>query len=138
MIRSREKQALSRCRQQMREIQAERHALEANLLSPSPLVEGCLVEVRRVCGKAGCRCASSKRMRHGPYLHLSLLRQGKTRTIHLPKGWEEEVRAGVEAARRYRKAHQQWRALERRVDALWREVGRCRKHLPYEPKQKGR
>lgn len=138
MIRNREKQALSRHRQQLREIQAERQALETSLLGREPLVEGCLVEVRRVCGKAGCRCADSKRMRHGPYLHLSLLRQGKTRTIHLPKEWEEEVRAGVEAARRYRKAHQQWRVLERRVDALWREVEHCRKHLPYEPKPKGR
>src|SRR3972149_7721989 len=136
MIRFREHRSLSRCRQEVLEIQAERQALEASLLSLSPLVEGCWVVVRRVCGKAGCRCASSKRMRHGPYLHLSLLRQGKTRTIHLPKRWEDVVKAGVEAARRYRKTYQQWRALERRMETLWKQVARYRKHLPYEPKKK--
>ena len=58
--------------------------------------------------------------------------------IHLPKEWEEEVKTGVEAARRFRKARKHWRALEKRMENLWREVERNRKHLPYEPKKKGR
>ncbi|MFA4904814.1 MAG: DUF6788 family protein [Desulfobaccales bacterium] len=138
MIRAREQQAISRCRKQVRALQSEREALEANLLSREPLVEGSLVTIRKVCGKAGCRCATSKRMRHGPFLSLSILRRGQTRRIHLPKPWEEQVRAGVEKARRYRKAHQQWRDLERRMGVLWKQVERYRKHVPYEPKQKGR
>lgn len=101
------------------------------------LVEGCLVAVRKVCGKAACRCKTSKRMRHGPFLHLSLLREGKTKMIYLPKQWEQEVKAGVEAARRFRKAHQQWRVLHGRMENLWRRVERLRKRVPYEPKKKG-
>lgn len=138
MIRSRYKQALSRSRQLARELQAQRQLLEANLLSREALVEGCLVVIRKVCGKAGCRCATSKRMRHGPFLNLSILRQGQTRRIHLPQEWEEPVKAGVEAARRYRKAFQQWRVLGKRMEGLWRAVERRRKHVPYEPKKKGR
>lgn len=102
------------------------------------MVEGCLVVVRKVCGNPGCRCSRSKKLRHGPFLYLSILRQGKTRTIHLPKEWEETVRIGVEAARRYRTARQQWRVLEKRIENLWREIERYRKHLPYEPKKKRR
>lgn len=138
MIHIGQKEALSRCRQQVTAVQAERQALEAKLLGSEPMVEGCLVVVRNVCGKAACRCKTSKRLRHGPFLHLSLLRQGKTKTIYLPKQWEEEVKAGVEAARRFRKAHQRWRALQKQMEKLWRQVERNRKHLPYEPKKKGR
>lgn len=58
--------------------------------------------------------------------------------IHLPRQWEEEVRAGVEAARRFRKARRQWKELQKRMEDLWRQVERNRKHLPYEPKKKSR
>ena len=138
MIHIGQKQALSCCRQQVRAVQAGRVTLEAALMGSEPLVEGCLVEVRTVCGKAACRCKTSKRFRHGPYLHLSLLRKGKTRMIHLPKQWEEEVKAGVAAARRFRKTRRQWRALQKQMEDLWRQVERNRKHLPYEPKKKSR
>lgn len=138
MISTGQKQAVSRCRQQVRAVQAERQTLEANLLGSEPLVEGCLVVVRKVCGKAACRCKTSRRLRHGPFLHLSLLRKGKTKTIHVPKVWEEEVKTGVEAARRFRKARQQWRVLQKQMENLWRQVDRNRKHLPYAPKKKSR
>jgi len=138
MTHIRQKHAISRCRQQVRAVQAERQALEAALMGSEPLVEGCLVVVRTVCGKAACRCKTSKRFRHGPYLHLSLLRNGKTRMIHLPRQWEEEVKAGVEAARRFRKARRQWRMLQKKMENLWRQVERNRKSLPYEPKKKDR
>lgn len=129
---------MSRYRQQVRAVQAARQSLESALMDSGALVEGCLVVVRTVCGKAACRCRTSKRWRHGPYLHLSLLRKGKTRMIHLPRQWEEEVRAGVAAARRFRKARRQWRALNKQMENLWRKVERNRRQLPYEPPKKGR
>lgn len=138
MIHTGKKQALSRYRQQVLAVQAERKALEAALMGMEPLVEGCLVAVRKVCGKAGCRCRTSKRFRHGPFLHLSLLHNGKTRMIYLPKQWEEEVKAGVESARRFRSARRQWRELQERMENIWRQVERNRKYLPYEPKKKSR
>lgn len=138
MIQSRQKHELSRYRQQVRAAQAARQSLEAALMGSGALVEGCLVVVRTVCGKAACRCRTSKRWRHGPYLHLSLLRKGKTRMIHLPRQWEEEVKAGVEAARRFRKSRKQWRVLQKRMENLWRQVERNRKQLPYEPKRRSR
>ncbi len=138
MIHAINKQALSRCRQLLKDLQSQRQLLESHLLSREPMVEGCLVVVRKVCGNSGCRCSRSKKLRHGPFLYLSILRQGKTRTIHLPKEWEETVRVGVEAARGYRTARQQWRVLEKRIENLWREIERYRKHLPYEPKKKRR
>lgn len=138
MTHIRQKHALSRYRQQVLVVQAARQSLETALMGSEALVEGCLVVVRTVCGKAACRCKTSKRWRHGPYLHLSLLRKGKTRMIHLPKQWEEAVKAGVEAARRFRKARRQWRGLNKQMENLWRQVERNRKHLPYEPKKKSR
>ncbi|MEK7763314.1 MAG: DUF6788 family protein [Nitrospirota bacterium] len=138
MIHAINRKTLSRYRQLVKDLQAQRQFLESSLLGREPLVEGCLVVVRKVCGNAGCRCAKSKKERHGPFLYLSILRKGKTKTIHLPKEWEQTVKTGVEAARRYRKARQQCRVLGKRLDNLWRQIERQRKHLPYEPKQKSR
>lgn len=138
MIHIRQRYILSRCRQRIKAAQLERQALEAELMNPEPLVEGCLVTVRTVCGKPACRCRRAKRFRHGPYLHLSLLRDGKTKMLHLPKEWEEEARAGVEAARRLRKARIRWRILQREMENLWRQVELNRRSVPYEPKKKSR
>jgi hypothetical protein len=138
MIHTIDKKAISRCRQLASELQAQRQYLEASLLGREPLVEGCLVVVRKVCGNAGCRCAKSKKQRHGPFLYLSILRKGKTKTIHLPKEWEQRVKTGVEAARRYRKARQECHALGKRLENIWRQIERHRKYLPYEPKKKSR
>ena len=139
MTHIRQYQAISRCRQLLMDLRSERQDLEAHILARTPLVEGCLVEVHRVCGKPNCRCATSKKHWHGPYLCLSLSRQGKTRTIHLPKMLQERVRGGVKAARLYRQAHQRWRTIGRRLEELWKQVEHYRKqNLPYEPKKKSR
>ena len=138
MTHSRHAPALSRWRLQVRAVQAGRAALEAALMGSEALVEGSVVEVRTVCGKAGCRCRRGKRHRHGPYLHLSLFRKGKTRMIHLPREWCDEVKAGVAAARAFWRARREWRALGKRMDKLWQLVEKSRRYLPYEPKKKSR
>lgn len=77
-------------------------------------------------------------MRHGPFLHHSVLENGRTRKIHLPKGWGEKVLEGIAAAQQYRHARQKWFKLEKEMQGLWKEVERCRQSLPYEPKKRSR
>ena len=64
------------------------------LLDTPGLLRGNLVEMRRTCGKAGCRCQKSPRFRHvSLYLGLSL--QGKRRMVYVPEAWESRVREWV-------------------------------------------
>lgn len=134
----RQNHALSRCRQNLLGLQKERTKLEVFLLGSKHMVEGSIVKVRRVCGKSNCRCATSKRYWHGPYIFLSLSREGKTRMIHIPKIMEEIVCKGVEDAKLYRKAYKRWQEIQRSVRDLWKQVYKYRKYVPYEPKKKSR
>jgi hypothetical protein len=136
-IDTRHQQALSRFRQSVLELQRQRQKLESCLLERFPLVGGSLAVVYKVCGKPGCRCAQTKEQRHGPFLYLSFTKKGKGRTIHLPKKWEEPVREGVEATRRYRRQHRDWQNNNEKIEKLWKKIEGYRKHkLPYEPKKK--
>lgn len=66
------------------------------------MLPGSFVERQRKCGKPNCRCAD------GQHLHavfqLSVLREGKLKTFHIPAAWAEEVRNKAEMHRRFQKA----------------------------------
>jgi hypothetical protein len=64
----------------------------------SPVViRGCLVEMKRVCGKSGCRC-----LKKSPHksLYISQSIKGKTRMIYVPRSSEDAVRRGILEYRR--------------------------------------
>ena len=64
------------------------------LLDTPGLLRGNLVEMRRTCGKASCRCLTAARFRHvSLYLGLSL--QGKRRMVYVPEDWAARVREWV-------------------------------------------
>lgn len=66
------------------------------------MVPGSFVVRRLPCGKPNCRCAD------GIHLHtavqLSVLVEGKHRTLHIPAAWAEEVRLKVEMYKRFQAA----------------------------------
>jgi len=61
------------------------------LLSQPGLLRGNLVEMRRSCGKAGCRCQADAAQRHRS-LYLALSLDGKRRMLYIPPAWEARVR----------------------------------------------
>lgn len=61
------------------------------------IIRGSLVEMKRTCGKAGCRCLKKSPHRS---LYISQNFEGKTRMIYVPKSSEEAVRRGVLEYRR--------------------------------------
>lgn len=65
----------------------------AQLVSQRGIVRGSLLVRRRVCGKAGCKCALGKLHES---LYLVVAEQGKTRQLYVPKDWEPRVRRWVE------------------------------------------
>lgn len=75
------------------------------------MLPGCFVERGRRCGKPNCRCASGKAEDRHPQLALSVLIDGKLKTIHLTAALAKEARRGVELHRRFKE-------LEARICAI--------------------
>jgi hypothetical protein len=82
------------------------------------LVHGSLVEMKRTCGKEGCKCARGER--HSAY-YLSRRVGGRTRLEHVS-------RAHVETVRRWRKNYERLCVLvEELTTALVRELRETKK-----------
>lgn len=64
------------------------------LLATPGLLRGNLVEMRRACGQATCRCARDPAARHRS-LYLGLSLEGRRRMIYIPPAWEADVRQWV-------------------------------------------
>ena len=60
------------------------------LLGQPGVLRGTLVEMRRTCGTAGCRCATDAARRHRS-LYLALSLNGKRRMLYIPAAWEARV-----------------------------------------------
>jgi len=65
----------------------------AELLREGGLLRGSVSVRRRVCGKAGCRCARGE---GHEAMYVVYREAGRTTQIYVPKGWEERVRGWVE------------------------------------------
>jgi hypothetical protein len=61
------------------------------LLNDPGLIRGNLVEMKRSCGKQGCKCQSDPEAKHRS-LYLGVSVEGKHRMIYIPAEWEERVR----------------------------------------------
>ena len=71
------------------------------VLSRPGLLRGSLVEMRRTCGKEGCRCQKDRRHRHRS-LYLGLKLKGRQHMVYVPKDWEDRVREWVDRHREIR------------------------------------
>ena len=79
------------------EIRRARSALARRLGRRGEMMKGSLVMRATRCGQPGCKCAKGER--HGPYLYVSVFREGRTRSVYVPQHLEGEVRRWVESAR---------------------------------------
>jgi hypothetical protein len=61
------------------------------LLNEPGLIRGSLVEMKRVCGKKSCHCATDPERKHRS-LYLGLRIDGKNRMIYVPTEWEDRIR----------------------------------------------
>ena len=61
------------------------------------LLKGSLVLRSTRCSRPGRACARGEK--HGPYLYVSVFREGRTRSVYVPQHLEGEVRRWVENAR---------------------------------------
>jgi hypothetical protein len=79
------------------EIRRARARLARRLGRGGEIMKGSLVMRATRCGRAGCKCAKGEK--HGPYLYVSVFREGRTRSVYVPQHLEGEVRRWVESAK---------------------------------------
>ncbi len=66
----------------------------AQLLHEHEFIQGSVVTMERVCGKAGCHCVGGEKH---VSLYLSVKIAGKRKMVYIPADMEEEVRRRVNA-----------------------------------------
>jgi len=73
-------------------MERQRRSRLTKLVSEGIVLRGNIVESRRKCGKAKCRCQQGQ-------LHVSKLLcvsiEGKVKSVHIPKAWERRVQEWV-------------------------------------------
>jgi len=92
--------------------------LATRLAEPRPMRRGSLSERAMKCGQAGCRCQHDPQARHGPYLSLTRVEAGKTKSRYLGAAQAALAREQVEAGKQFRvHVEAYWRACEQWADA---------------------
>jgi len=107
-----EREKFSRLRQALLHLAGEIKGLVEPFFSDRPVIKGTVYELKRRCGKPGCKCARGE-------LHarmvVSASEGGKTRLQVIPHGYLVEVQAKV---RRY----QELRRVRARLGGIYREM----------------
>jgi len=100
-IQDKDKQKFSRLRQSLVQLSNEIKKLTNPFLSEKPVIKGSVYELKRKCGKPGCKCAQGD-------LHsrmvVSSSEKGKTRLRVIPSGFLVEVQGKVRHYQKLRKA----------------------------------
>lgn len=89
----------------------------AQLGEPKPMRRGSVSERWMKCGQAGCRCREDEKARHGPYVTVTRVVDGKTRSRYLRGEQADVARRQVEAGQQFREhVEAYWQACERWAD----------------------
>lgn len=99
-----QREKFSRLRQTLGHLSYQIRELTRSFFSDKPVIKGTVYELRRKCGKPGCRCNQGQL--HGSMV-LSSSEGGRTRLRVIPRGSLLEVKSKVERYRRLRRSRSQ-------------------------------
>jgi len=107
-----EREKFSQLRQALLRLAGEIRGLIEPFFSDKPVIKGTVYELKRRCGKPGCKCARGELHRR---MVVSASEEGKTRLQVIPRGFLVEVEDKV---RRY----QELRQVRARLGELHRKM----------------
>jgi len=124
----------SRLRQNLLHLGGEIKGLIEPFFSDRPMIKGTVYELKRRCGKPGCRCARGQ-------LHtrmvVSASEGGKTKLQVIPTGFLVEVQAKVRRYQEHRRARARLGELYRKMLKVIDEMEAMRREeLPSSDKQR--
>ncbi len=125
----------SRIRQRIAQLVRKRQTAEHVLLGREDLLKGALTEVRRMCGKPGCKCTRGEK--HICY-QLSASVEGRTRTRNVPRKQLAKAKRLTKHYRCFRQARAAWVRLNAQIIELINQLESVRtvKSIPDEHRRK--
>lgn len=131
---SEDRQKFSRLRQSLRRLSDEARKLIEPSFSDKPVIKGSVYELKRKCGKPGCKCAQGE-------LHsrmvLSASEKGKTRLRVIPHGFLVQVQIKVRRYQELRRARSRLVEVHRKMIRVMDEMEVMRREqIPASGKKK--
>ena len=132
--KSENRQKFSGLRLSLRRLSDEARKLIEPSFSDKPVIKGSVYELKRKCGKPGCKCAQGE-------LHsrmvLSASEKGKTRLRVIPHGFLVEVKIKVRRYQELRRARSRLVEVHRKMIRVMDEMeGMRREQIPVSGKKK--
>ncbi len=119
------REKFSRLRQSLRKLVEEMKGLIEPFFSDHPIVKGTVYELKRKCGKPGCKCAQGELQSR---LVISASEGGKTRLRAIPRGFLVDTQQRVKRYQELRRArarvveiHRQMLKILDEMEAMRRE-----------------
>jgi hypothetical protein len=107
-----DREKFSQLRQTLHRLAGEIRGLVEPCFSDKPVIKGTVYELKRRCGKSGCKCARGELHRR---MVVSASEEGKTRLQVIPRGYLVEVQ---EKVGRY----QELRRMRTRLGAIYQKM----------------
>ena len=132
--RKTDREKISRLRQSLLHLAGEIKGLVEPFFSHRPVIKGTVYELKRRCGKPGCKCARGE-------LHASMVvsasERGKTRLQVIPHGFLVEVQDKVRRYQELRRARARLGELYRKMLKVMDEMEAMRREEVSSPDRKG-
>ena len=100
--------------------------LQSRLMSPSPMIEGCIHKIYKKCGNPKCHCVSGKK--HGPYWAISKKTVGRTKITYIS---DADTIKKAFAYKKYNKDLARLRKINEKI-YYWLRILRDKKTKAYE------
>jgi len=113
------KKALLNCGQEIFTLSKSPH-----MLSNKPIIKGSVYELRRKCGKSGCKC--TKGHLHGRMV-VSSSESGRTKLQVIPSGYLVEVKTKVRGYQELRRGRARLGELYTKMLGIMDEIESCRR-----------
>jgi hypothetical protein len=129
-----DREEFSRLRQHLLHLAGEIKGLVKPVFSDLPVIKGTVYELKRKCGKPGCKCAQGE-------LHsrmvVSASERGKTRLQVIPQGFLSEVQTKVRRYQELRRVRSRLGEIYRKMMKVMDEMEAMRREEVSSPDRKG-
>jgi len=119
------------------QLAGEVRPLVRSMISDKPVVRGSVYELKRKCGKPGCRCARGELH---PRMVLSASEGGRTKIRAIPRGMLTDVKIRVRRYRQFRRARARLGEIHKKMLSIIDEMEAIRTEpmVPEETKGGGK
>jgi len=128
-----DKQKFSQLRQSLRKLGDEARRLIKPFFYDIPVIKGSVYELKRKCGKPGCKCAQGELHRR---MVVSASEKGKTKLRVIPRGFFVEVESKVRGYQKLRRVRTRLVEVHKKILQVMDEMEAMRREEVPSPDKK--